>query len=129
MTACCINNSFQLKTTKNCALVIPVNEPTTHHFPLLPIQLQHGGQRAGRGGRRGRSGRGGSERFRSGTYWGTWTPQGRILVGLLVIVHVLQAWKRQGNNYSISQSIICFLSNALLKILVLHVTNIQTTII
>lgn len=64
----------------------------THHFPLLPVQLQHRRQRGGGFG----SGPGG---------WGTvglWAsrdrglgPQVWILVGLLIIAHVLQAWKRQ----------------------------------
>ncbi len=72
------------------------SELTTYHFPLLPIQLHHGGQRAGRGGRCGGFGRGGRERFWSGTYYTTLSPQGRILVGLLVFAHMLQAWRGQG---------------------------------
>lgn len=74
-----------------------MNEPTTHHFPLLPIQLQHGGQRASRGGSGGGSGSRGSKRFWSGTYCRTLTPQSRILVSLLVVAHVLQAWRGQGS--------------------------------
>lgn len=81
------------------ALFLKRSEPATHHFPLLPIPFQQGGRRGGRGGSRGGSGGGRGERFWSGTYCSTLTPQGGILVSLLVVAHMLQAWKFQEDNY------------------------------
>lgn len=74
--------------------------PTTYHFPLLPIELQHRGQSAGRGRRGGGFGGRGAEGFGSGTNWSPLAPQAWVLVGLLVIAHMLQAWKRR--NYIVS---------------------------
>lgn len=64
----------------------------THHFPLLPVQLQHRRQRGGSCG----CGPGGWGAVGLRSSWDRGlAPQVWILVGLLIIAHVPQAWKSQ----------------------------------
>ena len=62
----------------------------SHHFPLLAVQLQQRGQLAADGG--GGGGGGGGEGLGARADGGL-APQARVLVCLLVVGDVLQAWR------------------------------------
>lgn len=74
---------------KLCTYPAAEIKSTTHHSPLLPLQLQDGGQRAGGGGG-GRRSWGGAEGFGPRADRAGVTPQTRVLVGLLVVADVFQ---------------------------------------
>ena len=68
--------------------IVAIATRMSHHFPLLAVQLEDGGQLAADGGGGGRAG---GEGLGARAHGGL-DSQARVLVGLLRVGDVLQAW-------------------------------------